>query len=188
MKISGNDVRVGFLINFNNKLWVVAKIQHTQPGKGGAYMQVEMKGLLDGSKLHQRFRSSESVERVYLEEVKYQYLYKDGDNYVFMDPVTFDQIQFDEEFLGDAKAYLKDNMNVSFSFYDDKPISLKLPDDVVMEVVEAEPVIKGQTASSSYKPAILENGIRIMVPPHIDVGMRIVVSTIDNTYVERAKD
>lgn len=188
MKISGNDIRVGFLLNFNNKLWVVSKIQHTQPGKGGAYMQVEMKGLLDGTKLHNRFRSSETVEKVFLDEVVYQYLYKEGDNYIFMNPETFEQTQLNDDFVGEAGVYLKDNMNISIAFYEDNPISLKLPDSVVMEVVEAEPVVKGQTASSSYKPAVLENGVRVMVPPHIDRGMRIVINTEDNTYVERAKD
>ena len=181
-------MRVGFVIKFNDKLWIVTKIQHTQPGKGGAYMQVEMKGLLDGTKYHNRFRSSESVEKVFLDDVVYQYLYKEGPNYIFMDPSTFEQVQFNEEFLGDSSKYLQDNMNVHVSFYEGNPISVRLPDNVVMMITEAEPVVKGQTASSSYKPALLENGERIMVPPHIDSGMRVVVNTTDGSYVERAKD
>ena len=188
MKISGNDVRVGFVIKFNEKLWVVTKIQHTQPGKGGAYMQVEMKGLLDGTKANNRYRSSESLEKVFLDDVIYQYLYKDGDSYIFMDPTNFEQMQFDADFIGESTKYLKDGMEVHVSFYEGDPISIRLPDTIVMAITEAEPVVKGQTASSSYKPAILENGERIMVPPHIAQGMRVVVNTTDGTYLERAKD
>ena len=188
MKISGNDIRVGFVIQWNGKLWVVTKIQHTQPGKGGAYMQVEMKGLLDGIKMHNRFRSSESVEKVFLDEIVYQYLYQSGDDYIFMDPATFEQTTFTKEFLGDAVKYLQDNMNVTVSVYDGSVISIRLPDQVVMEIVEADPVVKGQTASASYKPALLQNGERIMVPPHIESGMRVVVNTSDGSYIERVKE
>ncbi|USO02252.1 MAG: elongation factor P [Alphaproteobacteria bacterium] len=188
MKLSANDIRVGHILNFHDKLWVVLKTQHTKPGKGGAYMQVEMKGLLEGGKTNHRFRSSETVEKVSLEEKEHQYLYYDGENYIFMDPVSFEQVQFGKDFIGDSVVYLKDNMMISVLFYEEKPISIKLPDTVVMEVREADAVVKGQTASSSYKPAVLENNQRVLVPPHIEAGMRIVVNTADGTYVEREKD
>jgi elongation factor P len=188
MKISGNEVRIGNVIEFENALWVAVKTQHTQPGKGGAYMQVELKNLLTGTKKNERFRSAESVERVFLEELPYQYLYADGEDLIFMDQQTYDQITLSKEFVGDAVHFLQDNMVVDVCFYEEKPLSVKLPDTVILTITEAEPVVKGQTASSSFKPAVLENGQRIMVPPHIDTGMRVVVNTADGTYVERAKD
>jgi elongation factor P len=188
MKISGNEVRVGNIIEYENSLWSVIKTQHTQPGKGGAYMQVEMKNIVSGMKKNERFRSAESVERVHLEEYPYQYLYKDGTNFVFMDQQNFDQILLSESFIGDAEPFLQDNMIVNVCMYNEKPISIKLPTSVVLEVTEAEPVVKGQTATSSYKPAILANGVKIQVPPHIEAGMRVVVNTADRTYVERSKD
>ena len=188
MKINGNSIRIGNVIEHQGKLWVAAKTQHTQPGKGGAYMQVELKNLIDGTKMNERFRSSEQVERVYLDEAPYQYLYAEDENFVFMDQQTFEQINLSKDFVGDAAAYLQDGMVVDVSSYEGKPISVQLPDTVILTIVEAEPVVKGQTSSSSFKPAILENGLRVMVPPHIDSGIRIVVNTADNTYVERAKD
>lgn len=188
MKISGNSIRVGNILEHQGKLWVVLKTQHTQPGKGGAYMQVEMKSIQEGTKLHERFRSSESVEKVHLEEIPYQYLYKEGDFYVFMNQETFEQIQLHEDFVGDNSIFLSESMIVQICFYEEKPLSVRLPDHVVLTITEAEPVVKGQTATSSFKPAILENGVRIMVPPHIEVGTRVVVNTEDSTYIERAKD
>lgn len=188
MKINGNEVRVGNLLNYQNKLWVVTKTQHVQPGKGGAYMQVEMKSVLEGTKLHERFRSSESLERVFLDEREAQYLYADDDQLVVMDQETYEQVLLPSDLLGDSLPFLQDNMQVKLSFYENKPISVSLPDTVVVEVAEADPVIKGQTATSSFKPAKLTNGVRVMVPPHINAGMRIVVNTSDVTYVERAKD
>ncbi|CAO5677958.1 MAG: Elongation factor P [Holosporales bacterium] len=188
MKISGNEIRIGNVIEFENSLWVAVKTQHTQPGKGGAYMQVELKNLINGTKKNERFRSAESVERVFLEELPYQYLYADGEDLVFMDQQTYDQITLSKEFVGDAANFLQDNMVVDVCLYEGKPLSVKLPDTVVLEIAEAEPVVKGQTASSSYKPAVLSNGLRILVPPHIDAGMRVVVNTADGTYVERSKD
>ncbi len=187
MKISGNAIRVGNVIEHQGKLWVAVKTQHVQPGKGGAYMQVELKNLIEGTKTNERFRSSEQVERVHLEELPYQYLYAEGDDLVFMDQETFEQVTLSKDFVGDAAAFLQDGMVVNISSYEGKPISVQLPDTVVLTIQEAEPVVKGQTASSSYKPAILENGLRIMVPPHIESGMRVVVNTTDATYVERAK-
>lgn len=188
MKINGNAIRIGNVIEHQGKLWVAVKTQHVQPGKGGAYMQVELKNLTEGTKTNERFRSSEQVERVYLEELPYQYLYAEDDNLVFMDQETFEQITLSKDFVGDAAAFLQDGMVVNISSYEGRPISVQLPDTVILTIQEAEPVVKGQTASSSYKPAILENGLRVMVPPHIESGMRVVVNTADTTYVERAKD
>lgn len=188
MKISGNAVRVGNILEYNGKLWAVTKTQHTQPGKGGAYMQVEMKALIEGTKLNERFRSAETVERVHLEARPYQYLYAEGDDLIFMDENTYEQITISRDFVGDAAVFLQDNMIINVSMYEDRPVSIQLPETVVLRINEADPVVKGQTASSSYKPAVLENGLRIMVPPHIESGMRVVVNTQDNSYVERAKD
>lgn len=188
MKISGNAVRMGNIIEYNNKLFVVTKTQHTQPGKGGAYLQVEMKGLLDGTKINTRFRSAETVERIYLDERPFQYLYPEGESIVFMDQETYDQINIERDFVGDSAVFLQEGMVVNVSMYEGKPVGVQLPDAVTLLITEADPVVKGQTASSSYKPAVLENGVRIMVPPHITSGMRVVVNTEDSTYVERAKD
>jgi len=188
VKINGNSIRIGNVIEFEGRLWVAVKTQHTQPGKGGAYMQVELKNLVDGTKKNERFRSSEQVERVYLDQFPYQYLYEEGDNLVFMDQANFEQITLSKDFVGDAAAFLQDGMVVDVSSYEGKPLSVQLPDTVILTITEADPVIKGQTASSSYKPAKLENGLKIMVPPHIESGMRVVVNTEDATYVERAKD
>ncbi len=188
MKINGNHIRPGNLIEHNSRLWIATKIQHTQPGKGGAYAQVELKDIRSGTKLNERFRSSESVERVRLDDVEYQFLFAEGDDYTFMHPETFEQITLNKEIIGEHVAvYLQDGMTVTISFYEEEVISLKAPDTVAMEVVEADAVVKGQTASSSYKPGVLENGLRVMIPPHIDTGTRIVVNTEDGTYVERAK-
>ena len=187
MKINANDIRVGNVLEFNGKLWVVAKTQHVQPGKGGAFMQVEMKNLLEGTKAHERYRSSEQVERVFLEERTCQYLYEEQGAYIFMDQETYEQFQIEGDLLGDQKVYLQDGMLVKVSFYETTPISASLPDTVTLEITEAEPVVKGQTASASFKPAVLENGVRIMVPAHIESGMRVVVHTSDSSYVERAK-
>ncbi len=188
MKINGNAIRIGNVIEFEGKLWVAVKTQHTQPGKGGAYMQVELKNLVDGTKKNERFRSSEQVERVYLDQSPYQYLYEEGDNLIFMDQSSYEQISLSKDFVGDAAAFLQDGMIVDVSSYEGKPLSVQLPDTVILTITEADPVIKGQTASSSYKPAKLENGLKIMVPPHIESGMRVVVNTADASYVERAKD
>jgi elongation factor P len=189
MKISATEIRVGNVLSFENKLWVVLKTQHTQPGKGGAFMQVEMKGLLEPTKINERFRSADTVEKVSLEDVPHTFLYKEGDAFVFMDPETYDQIILNKDLVGpDQAAYLKDGMQIVICQYEGSPISLKLPDTVVLEVSEADAVIKGQTASSSYKPALLENGLKIMVPPHVGVGMKVVVRTEDGEYIERAKD
>jgi elongation factor P len=188
MKINGNAIRPGNIIEHKNRLWVAVKTQHTQPGKGGAYLQVELKDIRDGTKMNERFRSSETVERVRLDEKQYQFLFEDGDELTFMDQETFEQITVNRELVGEPGVYLEDGMMVTVSMHEGELIGIELPEHVIVQIKDAEPVVKGQTASASYKPAILENGVRVMVPPHIDAGTRIVVSTADNTYIERAKD
>ena len=186
MKISGVDIRPGNILEYEGGIWKVAKIQHTQPGKGGAFMQVEMKNLIDGRKNNVRFRSADTVEKVRLDTKEFQYLYEDGDHLVFMDKDTYEQIHLDSDLLGDAKAFLTDGMDVTLELYDEKPISVQLPEQVEALIVEADAVVKGQTASSSYKPAVLENGVRVMVPPHIESGTRIVVDVYAREYVRKA--
>ncbi len=188
MKISGNAIRPGNVIEHKNRLWRAVKIQHTQPGKGGAYLQVELKDIRDGTKLNERFRSSEDVERVRLDQKDYQFLFADGDMLTFMDNDTYEQISLNKDLVGEPVVFLQEGMTVTIESYEDEPISVMLPDTVTMQITEADPVVKGQTASSSYKPAVLENGSRIMVPPHIESGTRVVVNTADASYVERAKD
>ncbi|MHA1567971.1 MAG: elongation factor P [Alphaproteobacteria bacterium] len=188
MKMNGNAIRPGNVIEHQGRLWRAVKIAHTQPGKGGAYLQVELRDVRDGTKLNERFRSSETVERVRLDEKSYQFLFASGDDYTFMDTETYEQISLMGELIGEPADFLQDGMMVTVQSYEDSPISVQLPDTVTMEVTEADAVVKGQTASSSYKPALVENGRRVMVPPHIAAGTRIVVNTGDGTYVERAKD
>ena len=183
MKISGVDNRPGNIIEYEKGIWKVAKTQHTQPGKGGAFMQVEMKNLIDGRKTNVRFRSQDAVERVRLDTKDFQYLYAEGDSLVFMDKDNYDQIQLPADLLGDAAAFLQDGMEVSLELWEDRPISVQLPDQVEATIVEADAVVKGQTASSSFKPALLDNGVRVMVPPHIGSGTRIVVDVYERTYV-----
>ena len=183
MKISGVDIRPGNILEYEKGIWKVAKTQHTQPGKGGAFMQVEMKNLIDGRKTNVRFRSQDNVERVRLDTKEFQYLYAEGDSLVFMDKDNYDQIQLPADLLGDAAAFLQDGMEVSLEMWEDRPISVQLPDQVEATIVEADAVVKGQTASSSFKPALLDNGVRVMVPPHIGSGTRIVVDVYERTYV-----
>ena len=188
-KISGNAVRPGMVIEHQGRLWRATKIMHTQPGKGGAYLQVELKDIRDGTKLNERFRSSESVEHAQLDQKDYQYLYADGDMFTFMDTENFEQISLSRDLIGDDQVpFLQENMVVKVASYEDSPITVQLPDQVVLKVVEADPVVKGQTAASSYKPALMENGVRVLVPPFVESGTRIVVNTAEATYVERAKD
>ena len=186
MKISGVDIRPGNILEYEGGIWKVAKIQHTQPGKGGADMQVEMKNLIDGRKTNVRFRSADTIERVRLDTKEFQYLYEDGEMLVFMDNDTFEQIMLPSDLLGDAKAFLQDGMEVTLELWEEKPISVALPEQVEAVIVEADAVVKGQTASSSYKPAVLDNGVRVMVPPHIESGTRIVVDVYERTYVGKA--
>ena len=186
MKISGVDIRPGNIIEYEGGIWRAVKIQHTQPGKGGAYMQVELKNLIDGRKNNVRFRSAETVERVRLDTKDFQFLYHDGDMLVFMDKETYEQVSLPEDLIGDPAAFLQDGMDVVMELYNEKPISVQLPDTIEATIVEADAVVKGQTASSSYKPAVLDNGVRVMVPPHISSGTRIVVDTYSREYVKRA--
>jgi elongation factor P len=186
MKISGVDIRPGNIIEYEGGIWRAVKIQHTQPGKGGAYMQVEMKNLIDGRKTNVRFRSAETVERVRLDTKDYQYLYHDGDMLVFMDTDTYEQVSLPEDLLGEAAEFLQDGMQVKLDMYNEKPVSVELPQQVEATIVEADAVVKGQTASSSYKPALLDNGVRVMVPPHITSGTKIVVDVYNREYVRRA--
>ena len=186
MKINAVEIRPGNILEYEGGIWRAVKTQHTQPGKGGAYMQVELKNLIDGRKNNIRFRSAESVEKVRLDTTDFQFLFRDGDTLTFMDKVNYEQITLDAGVLGDAAAFLQDGMDVVMELWEERPISVQLPDTIEALIVEADAVVKGQTASSSYKPAILENGVRVMVPPHIGAGTRIVVDVYEQTYVRRA--
>lgn len=187
MKISANELRIGALIEHKGKLWTACKLQHVKPGKGGAFVQAELKEIKNGTKLNERFRSDETLERVSLNEEEYQLLFRDGDVFTFMNSSTFEQIQVNKDVIGDPVRFLQDDMIVTITSYEGEIIGVMLPDTVVMEIVEADAVVKGQTATASYKPAVLENGVRILVPPHIDAGTKVVVNTSDGTYVEKAK-
>ena len=186
MKINAVEIRPGNILEYEGGIWRAVKTQHTQPGKGGAYMQVELKNLIDGRKNNIRFRSAESVEKVRLDTVDFQFLFREGDTLTFMDKQNYEQITLDADILGDAAAFLQDGMDVVMELWEERPISVQLPDTIEALIVEADAVVKGQTASSSYKPAILENGVRVMVPPHIGAGTRIVVDVYEQTYVRRA--
>jgi elongation factor P len=186
MKINAVEIRPGNILEYEGGIWRAVKTQHTQPGKGGAYMQVELKNLIDCRKTNIRFRSAESVEKVRLETTDFQYLYAEGDMLVFMDKENYEQVSLDRGILGDAAAFLQDGMDVVMELWEERAISVQLPDTVEALIVEADAVVKGQTASSSYKPAMLENGIRVMVPPHIGAGTRIVVDVYAQEYVKRA--
>lgn len=186
MKINGNEIRPGNVIEHKGGLWAAVKTQAVKPGKGGAFNQVELKNLIDGTKLNERFRASETIERVRLEQNDYQYLYAEGDMLTFMNLETYDQIALPADFIGERAAFLQDGMTVVLESHEGKPIGVSLPDQVTLEVTEAEPVVKGQTAASSNKPATLENGMRIMVPPFVGVGEKIIVDTNELTYLRRA--
>ena len=186
MKINGNEIRPGNVIKHNDGLWIAVKLQHVKPGKGGAFAQVELKNLVTGSKLNERFRSSETLERIRLEQRDYQFLFEADGTLTFMDTESYEQIELQSEFIGERAAFLQDGMMVVVEMHEDKAIGVRLPDQVTLEVVDTEPVVKGQTAASSNKPAVLENGVRIMVPPFIGTGAKIVVETTDVTYLKRA--
>ncbi|KQT54431.1 elongation factor P [Aureimonas sp. Leaf454] len=186
MKINGNEIRPGDVIEHAGGLWAAVKTQHVKPGKGGAFAQVEMKNLIDGTKLNERFRAAETVERIKLDLKDFTFLYAEGENLVFMDTESYEQLELQTDFVGDRAAFLQDGMKVTVQLYEERPIGIKLPDQVTLAIVEADPVVKGQTAASSYKPAKMENGVRVMVPPFIDTGERIVVDTNEITYVRRA--
>lgn len=186
MKINGNEIRIGNIIQHQNGLWVAVRANAVKPGKGGAFNQVELKNLIDGRKLNERFRASETVTRVRLDQKPHTYLYAEGDMLVFMNSENYEQINLEADFIGDRAAYLTDGMEVQLEFHEERPISVTLPDQVTLEITETEPVVKGQTAANSYKPAILENGVRTSVPPFVNTGERIIVMTEDGSYVKRA--
>lgn len=186
-KISGVEIRPGNILEFEGNLWRVLKTNHTQPGKGGAYMQVEMKDIINGTKRNERFRSADTVEKARLDQTTYQFLYAEDENLVIMDNNTYEQLTVAKELAGEAAHFLQDGMEIQVESYDDKPISIALPEQVVLAVKETEGVVRGQTSANSFKPATMENGIRVMVPPFISEGEKLVIRTIDGEYVERAK-
>ena len=187
MRIDGSSVRAGMVVEYENKLWMVVNHEIRTPGNLRSFNQVEFKDIKSGNKKNIRLRPDEAIERVSLDQRKYQYLYREGDDLVFMDQENYEQLSMAADFLGERVAFLQDGMIVEVELHEGNPIGVKLPDSVILTIVEADPVVKGQTASSSYKPAILENGIRVMVPPFITSGEKIVVNTNELTYVERAK-
>jgi elongation factor P len=189
MKVPVNSIRAGNVIEYNGKLWVASKVQHITPGKGGAFVALEAKALREGNKLQERFRSGETIERVHIDERECTFLYKDDTGYTFMDKETFEQLTVGRDVLDEDQArFLQDGMEVTVSLYEGTPVGAELPKTVTLAVTEADAVVRGQTASSSYKPAIVEGGIRVMVPPHIGVGTKLVINTEDGSYLERAKE
>ena len=185
MKINAGEIRVGMLLEYKNDLWQVLKTQHVKPGKGGAFAQVEMKSLNKNTKLNERFRSSETVEKASLEETTFNYLYSDEANHFFMDPKTFEQIEIKKEIVGDKGKLLSENLQVSVSFYNENPLSIELPNQVQCKIETTDVALKGQTVSSSYKPATLDNGLNIQVPPFIEAGDEIVVDTRNLEYIKK---
>lgn len=186
MKINGNEIRPGNVLQHNGDLYVAVKVNHVKPGKGGAFAQVEMKGIVTNTKLNERFRSAETVERVQLEQKDYQFLYAQGEMLVFMDTETYEQLELQSEFVGDRAQFLQDGMTVTVESHEGTPLGISLPPQVTLSVAETEPVVKGQTAANSFKPAILENGVKVMVPPFVSEGEKIVVDTEEVAYLRRA--
>ena len=185
MKINAGEIRVGMLLEHKNDLWQVLKTQHVKPGKGGAFAQVEMKSVNKNTKLNERFRSSETVEKASLEETKYNFLYDDENNYFFMDPKSFEQIEIKKNIIGEKGKLLTENLEVTVSFYNEKPISVDLPNQVNCKIASTDVALKGQTVSSSYKPAVLNNGLNIQVPPFIEPGDEVIVDTRNLEYVKK---
>jgi elongation factor P len=188
VKVQASSLRKGAVVDMNNKLYVVLSAENIHPGKGTPVTQLNMRRISDGVKVSERYRTTEVVERAIVDQREYTFLYQDGDGYHFMNPETFDQVAAQADIIGDLSVYLQDGMTVFLSTHDGVPIALELPTRVTLEVMETEPVVKGQTASGSYKPAVLSNGVRTMVPTYITPGTRIVVQTEDGSYYERAKD
>lgn len=186
MKINGNEIRPGNIIDHNGGLWTAVKVNAVKPGKGGAYAQVELRNLRTGNKSNERFRASETVERVRLDQKDQQFLYETDGMLVFMDNETYDQIELSSELLGERRPFLQDGMVAKIEYYEEEPLSVSLPETVICQVVETEPTVKGQTVSSSYKPALLDNGVRVMVPPFLSVDENIVVMVETAEYVRRA--
>tara|TARA_B100001250_G_scaffold343922_1_gene312751 strand:- start:1790 stop:2350 length:561 start_codon:yes stop_codon:yes gene_type:complete len=185
MKIQGNEIKPGMLIEHKNDLWEVLKTQHVKPGKGGAFNQVEMKSLNRDTKLNERFRSSDSVEKASIEEIKFSYLYEDEENYYFMDGKTFEQTNIKKKIIGEKGKFLTENLEVNISFYNDMPLSLELPKHIICKIKSTDAALKGQTVSSSYKPAILNNGVKIQVPPFIENEDEIIIDTRTIEYVKK---
>ena len=185
MKINASEIRVGMLLEYKNDLWQVLKTQHVKPGKGGAFAQVEMKSVNKNTKLNERFRSSESVEKASLEEINFNYSYDDENNYFFMNPKSFEQVQIKKEMVGEKGKLLTENLEVTLSFYNDGPIAIDLPNQVQCKIETTDAALKGQTVSSSYKPAVLDNGLNIQVPPFIESGDEIIVDTRNLEYVKK---
>ncbi len=188
VKVIASSVRKGNVLDIDGKLVVVMKAENIHPGKGTPVTHLDMRRISDGVKITERYRTTDQVERAYLEEKTYNYLYEDDMGFVLMEPETYDQISVPKEIVGEQSVYLQENMPIALSLHEGVPVAAELPARVTLEIVEADPVVKGQTASSSYKPALLSNGQRVMVPPHITAGTRVVVMTADGSYVERAKD
>jgi elongation factor P len=188
VRVIASSLRKGNIVDMDGKLYVILSAENIHPGKGTPVTQLDMRRISDGVKVSERYRTTEQVERAYVEDREYQYLYQDGDGFHFMNPETYDQIAVSKDIVGDQAAYLQENMRVTLSTHEGAVLAIELPQRAVLEVVETEPTVRGQTASSSYKPALLSNGVRTMVPPHIAPGTRIVVMTADGSYVERAKD
>jgi elongation factor P len=187
VSVIASSIRKGNVVEKDGKLYVVIRAENIHPGKGTPVTHLEMRRISDGVKTNERYKTTDSVEKAFIDEGTYTYLYQDGESFVFMEPNTFEQVHVPREVIGDAAAYLTENMQVTMAQYNAVPISVELPPRVVLEVVETEPVVKGQTASSSFKPAVLSNGVRTMVPPHITAGTKVVVQTEDGAYLERAK-
>ena len=185
MKINASEIRVGMLLEYKDDLWQVLKTQHVKPGKGGAFAQVEMKSVNKNTKLNERFRSSETVEKASLEEINFNYSYEDENNFFFMDPSSFEQIQIKKDIIGPKGKLLTENLNVTISFYNNEPISLDLPNQIKSKVSSTDVALKGQTVSSSYKPATLDNGLSIQVPPFIETDDEIIIDTRNLEYVKK---
>ena len=185
MKINAGEIRVGMLIEYKNDLWQVLKTQHVKPGKGGAFAQVEMKSLNKNTKLNERFRSSETVEKASVDEIKYNFLYEDENNYFFMDLKSFEQIEIKKDIVGEKGKLLTENLEVSISFYNEIPLSVDLPNQVICKIDTTEAALKGQTVSSSYKPAVLKNGLSVQVPPFVESGEEIIIDTRNLEYIKK---
>ena len=188
MKVIASQIRKGNVVEVDGQLYVVLTAENFHPGKGTPTTQIDMRRISDGTKVSQRYKTTEQVERAFIEDTDFQYLFEDGEGFTFMNSETYDQVVVPRDVVGDLAPYLQENMTVRLSLYEGNPVSIELPQRVTLEVVETDPAMKGQTAASSYKPAVLSNGVKTAVPPHIATGTRIVVMTADGSYVERAKD
>ena len=185
MKISANEIKIGMLLEYKNDLWEVLKTQHVKPGKGGAFNQVEMKNISNGTKLNERFRSSESIEKAIVEEIKFSFLYQDQNDFHFMNIISFEQINVSEKIVGEKSKMLSENLEVIIKFFDERPLSIELPNQIDFDVINTDASMKGQTVSSSYKPATLNNNLKIQVPPFINVGDKVTIDTRTLEYIKK---